>query len=162
MLLDFIKEMLFESFPFTHKIIYSKRSFKNDIRISPRASEPVVFNLSDNTPSVDIYLTVENRSQYLDANLGRILFSLWVRDDKGFRSLIDQGYIYCHKIISKKSDADLYRHIILSGQKVDILRSCMRNKIARIDLNFSFDVRSKLYILEKKSAFQDIHCLIAG
>ncbi len=68
MLIDFLKEVLFWCIPFVQKMIYKRGSFEDDIKVIPRVSEPVIFNLGSEIPTADIFLNAENKSQYYQRN----------------------------------------------------------------------------------------------
>jgi hypothetical protein len=159
---DLLKEILFCCVPFVKKLIYKKELFANDIKIIPRVSEPVIFNLSCEIPTADIYLTSDNKSQYLEATLEGIVFSLWLHDERGLHLLAGQEYILPKKNMPKKCGVDLYRQISLTESQVNLLRSAKPSREISVNINLQLSVSSKLYCFEKSIVLENVHCRISS
>jgi hypothetical protein len=162
MVVDFIKEVLFFCVPFIQRLICKKNVFENDIKVTPRVSEPVIFNVTSEVPTADIYLNVENKSQYLEVGVPVISFSLWLHDDRGLHSLISQEYILMGEKISKKGSVTLYRRIDLTEFQVRLLQTAKQSKEINVNLDLHVDVSSRLYSFEKRIPLENVHCRLVA
>jgi len=120
MVKEFLLSIFFDIFkkiiPIISKKIYPLKEFVSDIKIHPRIQTPVSITLDSEIPNISIWFEIENNSSYLDILLAGGVFSLWVKDDRGYQPLFKQESIKERLYIKSKKEHELHCTIELMGK----------------------------------------------
>ena len=164
MIKELLKEILIKYFPWAwiKRKIYSRDIFEEDIKISPRVTEPIIINISSEIPCIDMYLEIENRSQYCKIIANYIQFELWVRDDNGIHLLVGQNYILLSEKIEPKKCSSIFRRLDLTNSQIELLNKAKKSKDVTIQLKMKAYIQSPMYDIIKNTSIENLHCKIYG
>ncbi len=167
MINEIVSSILFKSigrvFPYLQRKIYSKQEFERDIEIDVRSTNPISFSLNSEIPSANIYLKVDNKSQYLEIILRVSLTSLWLTHDKGSQPIIKEIRNFPEVQIKPKGTQDIFYEVELNESQINYLNKIKGSKELLATLYLKVDVISPLYqIKQKYVVLEDKPCKIEG
>jgi len=148
---NFISEVIFNLLSvqkirdWIRKKIYPYNQFKKDIIVDTRSSHPIRFTLNKEIPTVDIWLTVISKCQYLDAMFDTaILLSLDVHNN-GLRHILSQKHIMPRKTIYKKCEVEVFCSFELNEKQIEILKQIDKTSSISANLSLEYHIDSSLY-----------------
>lgn len=154
MINEIVSSILFKSvgrlFPYLQRKIYSKQEFERDIEIDVRSTNPISFSLNSEIPSANIYLKVDNKSQYLEVIVGVSLSSLWLKHDKGSQLIIKEIRNFPEVQIKPKGTQDLFYEAELNESQINYLNNIKESKELLATLYLKVNIVSSLYKIRKE------------
>lgn len=142
------------------KKIYPFDQFKKDIIVDTRSSNPIIFILNTDIPIVHIWLSVTNKSQYLEAIFDRAeLLSLHVHGN-GLRCILSHKHIMPKKTIYKKGESEIFCSFELNEKQIDILKQIDNTSRISANLSLEYHINSSLYSFSDKITLDSRPCEI--
>lgn len=158
MINEIVSSILFKSigrlFPYLQRKIYSKQEFERDIEIYVGSTDPisnhVSFSLNSEIPFANIYLKVDNKSQYLDVMLRISLTSLRLKHDKYSQQIIKEIRNFPEVQIKPKGTGYLCYTVELNESQINYLNKIKDNKELSAEIYLKVDIASSLYQIKEK------------
>lgn len=162
MIKDIIKEIMFEYvgriLPWLRKKIYPLKEFDKDIEIDVRRTNPINFSINSENPYLILYLTIKNKSQYLELSFDRGIINL--STENTYHQIIRDGAIIKKIEINKKGQNQIAYKFNLNEYQVRILKKLKDVKNLRMTFDITCYITSEIYKISKNIQLSGIHGVI--
>lgn len=162
MIKDIVTEVVFKLFgkfwAWLITKIYPKEEFQKDIEVDVRSTNPCVFNVNSEIPTVFLYLKIINKSRFkitFDA-----LFDIWIKSSRGYEPFVHQGTFHPQKI-EKKETKEIYWKKELNEHQTKALKTIKEssNDIL-MTVYVNYHIHSTIYEINKKISLENKSCKI--
>jgi len=161
-MLDFIFTWLPSQtfFNWLKKKIYHENNFIEDIAIDTRSSNAIRFSLNSEVPTIQIWLVVRNKSQYLDAIFDRAILTIWIKSKSGYQVYIPKLNIITRKKIEKKREEEIFSEHIITEKLKESIKKLFEDVQVTVNLDIEYYIDSSLYTFSKRVHLENRHCEI--
>ena len=159
MIMDIIKELLFQSIgrivPWLRRKIYPLTEFEKDIEIDLRRDNPITFSVNNESPYLTLYLTVKNKSQYLEFTFDRAIINF--NTDNTYHEILKDASIISCVEVGKKSEKPINYKFSLNEYQVKLLKNLKDTTKLRASIRIKYYVVSDLYKVSKEIGLNSIY-----
>ena len=159
MIPDLIKEVAFSLIgkisPWVKRKIYPLTEFEKDIEIDLRKDNPIAFSVNNENPYLTLYLTIKNKSQYLNFTFDRAIIN-FNTDNTYHEILKDESIISCVEV-DKKSEKPINYKFSLNEYQVKLLINLKDTTKLRASIRIKYYVVSDIYKVSKEIGLNSIY-----